>query len=165
MPVHVKAYGLLQVTQPLFCASKETEMSSIVALDANVLIYYLDSGSEFHELAQRLLESFAPDTQVVMSALARTEILNLPFRLSPKTGTEIAHILDSFDLITFIPVDMGIADLAARLIGESSSVALRNVDAIHLATALQTGAEVLYTNDQTLLKVAKIRTLAINPLS
>lgn len=137
----------------------------IQAVDANVLIYFLDDASPFFAVASSLLHRLAAQSDlVVMSAVGRTEILNYPYRLSAKQGELATKMLDDFDYISYEAVTLQIADAAAKLVGRIGGK-LKNIDAIHLATALACGAREFYTNDKVLLGLSKIDALHVRPLA
>jgi predicted nucleic acid-binding protein len=124
-----------------------------VALDSNILIYVLDNDSPFFDSARTLLEKLEDShANVCMSAVARSEILALPYLTSETLGNEARRKLDYFYFINFVPLTKSIADAAAELMTSAGSK-LKNVDAIHLATALHYGATEFWTNDRQLAKV------------
>lgn len=110
------------------------------AFDADVLIYAADLD---HELGNRVLELFRPDTRPagVGSTLLLTEVL------VPRTDgradeiDELGRLLERLDLRT---VDRRIAEAAAILRGKYR---LKTADAVHLATALDAGADRFITNN------------------
>jgi len=107
------------------------------AFDADVLIYAADLD---HQLGNRVLELFRPDTRPagVGSTLLLTEVL------VPRTdgrADEIGRLLERLDLRT---VDRRIAEAAAILRGKYR---LKTADAVHLATALDAGADRFITNN------------------
>lgn len=96
------------------------------------------------------------------SVILRTEILSCLYTAS--APHDLAHAaLASFSFITFVPVSQLIADRVAELIA-SNGARLKNIDALHLATATQVGASEFWTNDFTLAKVT-VPGLTIKPLA
>jgi len=125
----------------------------ITALDSNILIYVLDDASPFSESAQLLLKKLeGSESRVYLSTVARTEILHQPYQISTGIGDKAKHFLSSFDFISFLEVSEDIADKAAELCAKVGAK-LKNVDSIHLATALSSGATEFWTNDHALLKI------------
>lgn len=110
------------------------------AFDADVLIYAADLD---HELGKRVLGLFRPEPGPVGvgSMLLLTELL------VPRSGgrddelDDIGRLLGRLDLR---PVDRRIAEAAAILRGKYR---LKTADAVHLATALDTGADRFITNN------------------
>jgi predicted nucleic acid-binding protein len=125
----------------------------ITALDSNILIYVLDDASPFSESAQLLLKKLeGSESRVYLSTVARTEILHQPYQISTDVGDKAKHFLSSFGFISFLEVSEDIADKAAELCAKVGAK-LKNVDSIHLATALSSGATEFWTNDHELLKI------------
>ena len=135
----------------------------IIALDSNIIIYVLDSASPFSKPAQLLLKKIeGSESQVFLSTVARTEILHQPYQVSVVIGEKAKQLLSSFGFITFVEVSVDIADKAAELCARVGAK-LKNIDAIHLATALSVGATEFWTNDRELLKV-KVGEISIKSL-
>ncbi len=135
-----------------------------VALDSNILIYVLDDDSPFSQSAQALLKRLETSQgEVYLSVVARTEILHQPYQMSTTIGEQAKQLVDNFNFVTFLDVSKDIADKAAELCAEAGAK-LKNIDSIHLATALKTGSTEFWTNDQELAKV-KIDGLHIKSLS
>lgn len=125
----------------------------IVALDSNILIYILDDDSPFSKTALDLLKRLEnTEASVYLSTVARTEILHQPYQLSFEIGERAKQYLSSFEFISFIAVSEDIADKAAELCAKVGAK-LKNIDSIHLATALSAKASEFWTNDRELLKV------------
>ena len=122
-----------------------------VALDADVLIAFLDASDAQHETAVELLRPrLATGQPILIAASVYAEILVHPLQ----RGSD--HAVDAFiDAIsaTIVPIDRVIARRAAHLRGAHR--ALRLPDAISLATALVVGAEYV-TLDRRLGKIAKV---------
>jgi len=120
-----------------------------VALDADVLIAFLDASDAQHETAvDALRPRLATGQQIRIAASVYAEILVRPLQ----RGSD--HAVDAFiDAIgaTIVPIDRVIARRAAKLRGAHR--ALRLPDAISLATALVVGAEYV-TLDRRLGKIA-----------
>ena len=133
------------------------------ALDSNILIYVLDSASPFSESAQLLLKKLEnSESQVYLSAIARTEILHQPYQISAAMGEKVKQLLSEFGFVTFVEVSENIADKAAALCAEVGTK-LKKIDSIHLATALSVGAVEFWTNDHELIKM-KVNGISIKSL-
>ena len=124
-----------------------------IVLDSNILIYVLDNASPFSKSAQSLLKKIeGAEAQVYLSTVARTEILHQPYQVSVVIGDKAKQLLSGFGFISFVEVSEDIADRAAELCAKVGAK-LKNIDAIHLATALSVGATEFWTNDHELLKL------------
>ncbi len=110
------------------------------AFDADVLIYAADLD---HELGNRVLELFRQDTRPagVGSTLLLAEVLVPRSEGRADEVDELGRLLQRLDLR---PVDRRIAEVAAIL---RSKYRLKTADAVHLATALDAGADRFITNN------------------
>ncbi len=122
-----------------------------VALDADVLIAFLDaSDAQHHSAVDVLRPRLAAGEQLLIAASVYAEILVRPIQ----RGSD--HTVDAFINAIgakIVPIDRDIARRAAQLRG--SHRALRLPDAISLATALVAGAEFV-TLDRRLAKTAEL---------
>ncbi len=122
-----------------------------LALDADVLIAFLDASDVQHDSAVDVLRPcLAAGGQLLIAASVYAEILVRPLQ----RGSD--HTVDAFiEAIgaTIVPIDRDIARRAAQLRGAHR--ALRLPDAISLATALVVGAEFV-TLDRRLGKTADL---------
>jgi len=121
-----------------------------VALDADIVIAFLDPGDDQHasavaELRQRL----AAGDELLAAATVYAECMVRPLQ----QGTD-ATVDEFFDAagISIVPIDRGVARHAAVLRAEHPS--LRLPDAMSLATALVTDSALL-TLDKKLLQIAR----------
>lgn len=113
----------------------------MTAFDADVLIY---AASEGHPLGQRvrsLLEQ--PPTPLIGSTLLIPELLIKPLR--QKDDRERHALMAFLARLTLIAPDASISYTAVTL---GASYGLKALDALHLATAVQTGAERFVTNNR-----------------
>ena len=118
------------------------------AFDADVLIY---SAIPNHPLGRRVRALFSPDpldpqsrADGVGSVLLIPEVLSKPRReQSPEALSALRSLLSRLDLSV---VDEATAELAAEL---GASYRLRAADAVHLATAVRSGADRFLTNNRS----------------
>lgn len=121
-----------------------------VALDADVLIAFLDPGDAQHEQAVTELRArMAAGKQLLLSASVYTEVIVRP--LERGTDDKVDEFIAAAK-ITVVPVDRSLARRAAQLRARHRS--LRLGDALSLATALHHEAE-LATFDHRLRRIAK----------
>ncbi len=120
-----------------------------VALDADVLIAFLDSGDAQHQRAVKELRTkMAAGERLLLAASVYAEVMVRP--LERGTDAKVEEFLLAAKVVV-IDVDRPLARRAARLRARHRS--LRLGDALSLATALQNGAQLL-TFDQRLRRVA-----------
>ena len=121
-----------------------------VALDADVVIAFLDAGDDQHERAVDLLRPLlGGGAEIVIGASVYAEVMVRP--LARGVGDRVDGFVDAVGA-TLAPIDRDIARRAAGLRARHRS--LRLPDALVLATALTTGAE-LVTLDQRLARVGR----------
>jgi predicted nucleic acid-binding protein len=121
-----------------------------VALDADVVIAFLDAGDDQHERAVDLLRPcLGAGAQIVIGASVYAEVMVRP--LARGTGAKVDEFLDAIGA-TVLAIDRELARRAAGLRMRHRS--LRLPDALSLATALMAGAD-LVTLDQRLRRVAR----------
>ena len=113
------------------------------AFDADVLIYAATPG---HPLGARVAALFdrAGDAEPagVGSVLLLPELLTRPTREGAED--ELAALYGLLARLALRPVDPAVADLAVVL---GAAYRLRAADAVHLATAVQSGADRFLTNN------------------
>ncbi|MEY2513812.1 MAG: hypothetical protein QOJ89_1170 [bacterium] len=121
-----------------------------VALDADVIIAFLDAADDQHERAvDELPPRLAAGDRVLVCASVFAEVMVRP----SQHGTEatVDEFLDAIGA-TVVVVDRGLARRAAHL--RARHPALRLPDALSLAAALTSGAELL-TFDHALSRSAQ----------
>jgi predicted nucleic acid-binding protein len=123
---------------------------ALVALDADVVIAFLDPGDDQHERAvDELRPRLAAGDELLLSATVYAETIVRP--LQQGTDATVDQFLDAAG-VTVVPVDRRIARRAAALRSEHRS--LRLPDALSLATALTAGATLL-TLDHKLQQISR----------
>lgn len=116
------------------------------SFDADVLIYAAVDG---HELGRRVRALFLahPDEDArvgIGSVLLVPELLTKPLRENATDELdELSALLGRLDLL---PADVATAELATAL---GAAYGLRAADAVHLATAVNAGADRFLTNNQS----------------
>lgn len=121
-----------------------------VALDADLLIAFLDPGDAQHERAVDELRSYlTAGDELLVGATVYAEVMVSP--LQQRTEATVDGFLDAAG-VRFVPTDRAIAHRAARL--RADRPALRLPDAMSLATALASDAALL-TLDKKLKRIAE----------
>jgi len=120
-----------------------------VALDADVVIAFLDAADDQHERAvEELRVRLDAGDDVLLGASVYAEVMVRPSRRG--TEAKVDEFLDAIGA-TVIEVDRELARRAAQLRARHRS--LRLPDALSLATALASGADLL-TLDHGLRRIA-----------
>jgi len=118
----------------------------LIALDTAPLIYFIEEHPTYLPILDSFFEKLDKGSiRVVTSVITLSEVLVKPLR---DGETELAQqyrdILLNAEGLTTVEVSVAIAEKAAKL---RSQYSLRTPDAIQIATALQSGATALITND------------------
>lgn len=119
-------------------------MSGLTALDADVLIY---AAAEGHPVGARVAELFAGTGAEAVgtgSVLLLAEVLTKPMREDPESD-ETAALISFLSRLELHPLDEPTALLAVAL---GVSYGLHAADAVHLATAVNVGADRFLTNNR-----------------
>jgi len=121
-----------------------------VALDADLLIAFLDPGDAQHKRAvDELRPCLTAGDELLIGATVYAEVMVRP--LQQRTDATVDGFLDAAG-VRFVPNDHAIAHRAARL--RADHPALRLPDAMSLATALVSDATLL-TLDKKLKRIAQ----------
>lgn len=121
-----------------------------VALDADVLIAFLDSGDAQHERAVKALRAkMVAGEQLLVGASVYAEIMIRP--LQRGRGEKVDEFLTAAK-VTVVDLDQALARRAAEL--RARHHALRLGDALSLATAVSADADLL-SFDQRLQRIAE----------
>ena len=121
------------------------EIPGVLGVDANCFIYLFEAPvSERGQLVQELFVA-ARTSAVVTSVLTMAEVLVKPLRDgSEQEASDLAEAVYAIPRLEVVNVDWRIAETAARIRGATN---LKLPDAIHLATAIERGADSFLTND------------------
>jgi predicted nucleic acid-binding protein len=124
-----------------------------VALDADVVIAFLDAADDQHQRAvDELRPKIAAGHEILLGASVYAEVMVRP--LHRGTDAKVDQFLEAIGA-TVVAVDRSIARRAAQLRARHRS--LRLPDALSLATALSSGAELLSLDSQLRRIAAKAR--------
>ncbi len=116
-----------------------------VYLDANAIIYLTEGNPPLKTSMEKIVSEIQhAAARVITSELTFTEILVLPFRTK---NSELIMAYESLTNAFVEPIPIGRKELflAAKL--RADTVRLRTPDALHLATAILSGADIFVTGD------------------
>lgn len=112
------------------------------ALDSDVLIYAADLGNPLGGVIRHLLQHSAPGTHLG-SVLLFPEVLTRPLREGKLS--ELKFLSDLLATLELQEITAATAQLSTQL---AAAYRLKAADALHLATAVQAGADAFVTNNR-----------------
>ena len=138
--------------------------AKLIALDTSPLLYHLEEHPRYAKPVFPVFQSIERGAQnATASSLALLEILVAPYRVKDEARrTLLVGLLVSFPNLSWRSVDLSIADRAAALRAHYN---LRTPDAIHLASAVESGADLFLTNDRRRRPVKGIPILLVEELA
>lgn len=134
-----------------------------IALDTSVFIYQVEANARYLPFTDRVFSWLEqPDSQAVTSTITMTQLLAAPYRGGDEQRADAFYgLLSTYPNLDWIAPDLEIADLAARL---RAAHRLRTPDALQAATAVQSGASGIITNDPAFERVRSFETLVLDRL-
>lgn len=132
-----------------------------VALDTSVWIYHFEGSSACGRAADSVLEAIAQGHVAgVVSELVLLELLVAPLRKGAQDAAdEIELTLLHFPHLELVPVSRGVLVHAAEM---RARYGLRTPDAIMVATAIESGATLAVTNDDSWRKVKEVEVVLLS---
>ncbi|HAI68945.1 MAG TPA: PIN domain nuclease [Gammaproteobacteria bacterium] len=140
---------------------KALQSGQIVALDTAPLIYFIEEHPTYLPIVAPFFEKLdQSEIAVVTSVITLSEVLVKPLRDGEtQLAQQYRDILLNINGLTTIKVSIAIAEKAAQL---RSQYSLRTPDAIQVATALQSNATALLTNDIRLPVLPTLQILTLD---
>ena len=132
-----------------------------IFLDTAPIIYFIEAHPEFGPLAKEVVTAFQSGNLIAHSSvITLTEVLPKPIENGDdKLARKFADFLKHGKHLTMIEISEGIAESAGRLRGHYP--ALKTVDAMQIAAALEIGSEAFLTNDLKLKQITDIKVLVL----
>jgi len=123
-----------------------------IALDTNIFILAYNQTSPKGEKAQALLDKILHSgDQIFISVIVFEEFLVKIYKQGLERNlADYENFLTAGGIVMVVDVTRQIARVAAKIRADHPSV--RAPDAIHIASALESGAKVFYTTDRRLPK-------------
>ncbi|MBI5948811.1 MAG: type II toxin-antitoxin system VapC family toxin [Chloroflexi bacterium] len=118
------------------------DLPGFLGLDTNCLIYLLEGQSAQRQaVMERVIHT---GRRSVVSTLAVAEMLVARFRRTDENSSDALAAIEALPGLEIVAVDVAVAARAAAIRAETG---LKLPDAVHVATALYSGAEGFLTND------------------
>ncbi len=134
-----------------------------LGIDTSPLIYYIEENPNYDKVINEVFRHFElNEFEINVSALALTEVMSYPIQLG---NSEIATLYYSFlTETTGIRVVTAGVEVSCRAADLRAKYSLKTIDAIHLATAVESGCDAFLTNDFTFKRITEIRVLILDDL-
>jgi predicted nucleic acid-binding protein len=131
-----------------------------VYLDACCFIYLVEGHPSWRSVVEGRIRQLDPTARLVTSQLSRLECRTKPMRDDDKA------LLDRYDGL-FAANRVAVFEVTAAIIDRATAIRARfgfkAPDAIHLATALDSGASALWTGDASLARCTDVTTVVLAP--
>ena len=133
-----------------------------IGLDSDILIYLLGTSGPLADAAARIVDAIdAGTTEAVLSTVGLTEILAGPARAGDAAAFELTADALRDLLIRVVSLDQATAEDAAWIRG---SLGIGLEDAVHLASARNSGATAFVTNDRRLRSIPRLEVVYLDDL-
>ncbi len=135
----------------------------LVGIDSSPFIYFVEKHPKYFDLMKTILSLNAKgDFDSIGSVLLLTELLTQPLKLENEYFlAEYEDILKRAKGFKLVNVNSNIARKAAYL---RATYNLRTPDALHVATAIESGCDAFLTNDVGIKRVTELRILLLDEL-
>lgn len=132
-----------------------------IALDSSCFIYHIEEKQKYLELTKIIFTELLATGKIraVASTLIITEILTKPYSLdNHDLALVYKDLITNFPNLALLAPNEQICDYAARL---RVNYGFKTPDAIHLATAIESGAKAIIANDRRWRRVGEIKTVLL----
>lgn len=135
-------------------------MGQIVGIDTGIFVYLLEHHPKYLDIVETYFRQIqAGHIAAVFASIGIIELLTGPKQLGQY---DIAHqyrdLLGGFPNLNIIDLNESVIDLSSDL---RAQYHLSTPDAIHLASAIYSGADKFITNDKALKKVKEIKVVLL----
>ena len=131
-----------------------------IYLDSCCFIYLVEGEPEWRAVVEQRLRDLEPTSRLVTSQLARLECRTKPTRDGNRALLERYDTLFGADRVAVLDVSAHVIDRATDL---RARYGFKTPDAIHLATALESGAAGFWTADAALSRCTEIAVMVLLP--
>ncbi len=139
------------------------ENITLLAFDTAPLIYFIERNANYLERMRNIMQQVnAGQPNGLVSVLVLSEILVYPMKTNDlELAQKYETMLINSENFSLIIVNHDVAKKAAELRAQYN---LKTPDALHLATAIVSGADAFLTNDNGFKRVAAIKILILDEL-
>jgi predicted nucleic acid-binding protein len=133
-----------------------------VFIDTAPIIYFIEAHPDFGPLTKQLFERIqSGKLQALSSVITLTEVLPKPVETgNEKLARKFARFLRNGTNFQLVEISADIAERAGRLRGKYP--ALKTIDAIQLAAAIDAEAQAFITNDKRLSQIRETTVIVLS---
>lgn len=136
-------------------------MGKIIGIDTALLIYLFEDSVDFADASAKIMKKVEDGKySAIFSCIGMIELMTGPKKLG---RIDLAHEykvrLMEFPNLRIIGINENIVDIASTL---RAKYGIRTPDAIHIATAIDGGANSFITNDKLLQKIKEIKVVLLS---
>jgi predicted nucleic acid-binding protein len=134
---------------------------SLVYIDTNVFIYFVESTPNAYEKAKAIFELIAEKgARIATNEITLAECIYKPSQDSDARLVEVyERLFDKKSEIAMLTLDGALAKRAAQ---QGSKLGLKLIDAIHYLSALEAGCDVFVTSDKSFKSGPKMRVFKLS---
>jgi len=134
-----------------------------IALDTSVFFYQVEANPQYIKFTDHIFHWVAQSgNQALTSTITLTELVVQPYRqVDEQRVNEFYGLLSTYPNLEWIPPNLEIADLAARI---RALHRLRTPDALQAATAMRGLAAGLITNDSVFERLKSLEVLVLDKI-
>jgi predicted nucleic acid-binding protein len=134
-----------------------------LAFDTVALVYFVEKNPAYFDRMLFIMSQVDSGlVDGVASSIALTEVLIQPIRTGNiALAQSYETVLSDSENFQVMPISIRIARLAADMRARHN---LKIADALHVATALESGCEAFLTNDLALKRITEIKVLVLDEL-
>jgi predicted nucleic acid-binding protein len=135
----------------------------LLGVDTPPFIYYTENRPIYFDKMKAIFQRVNQGQfEVLCSVITLSETLNKPIEANDQMLINAYNSLfENTSGVTLVSVNKNIARRAAEL---RAKYGLKTPDALHVATALETGCQAFLTNDKGLKQVSEIQVLVLDEL-
>ena len=136
---------------------------SRIFLDTAPVVYYVEGNAAYFQRIAPIFQAFDADKlTAITSPITLAECLVMPLRQAqPQLTSDFAELIVNGVGVTCVPISSAIGERAAGLRARYN---LQLLDAIQVATAMESNCDAFLTNDAFLKRVTDIRILVVSDL-
>ncbi|MBQ6350682.1 MAG: type II toxin-antitoxin system VapC family toxin [Methanobrevibacter sp.] len=131
-----------------------------VFVDTTPIIYFLDQDPNFGDKAKAIFtEILSTGKQIFTSTVTCTEYLVYPYRTGNQEKIDVFFEFVQNEEIPLVPLTVNVAERAAKI--RALYAGFKAMDAVQLATAVETGCDIFLTNDKQLKQFREVTCVTV----